>query len=149
MTYLGSAICSQRRRTIGAILIVARPATMMRSAGRGVARGMIPIRSRSNRLAYAAIISIAQQASPNVSGQIDEARPQLSAASTVVRIRPPPGIWSMIATASAMGAIWLRRGSGEAAGPAGAAAGVAEPGARVGAVFNVLTAPPPPGLPRG
>src|SRR5437016_11875197 len=121
---------------------------MMRSACRGVARGMIPIRSRSKQLAYAAIISIAQQASPNVSGQIDEARPQLSAASTVVRIRPPPGIWSIIATASAMGEIWLRRGSGEAAGPVGAA-GVAEPVAMVVEVFNVFTAPPPPGLPRG
>src|SRR5579859_7664959 len=114
MTYRGSGICSQRRRTIGAILSVARPATIIRSAWRGVARGITPIRSRSNRLAKAAIISIAQHASPKVSGHRDAARPQLSAPSTVVRMSPPPGRLSRIPTASAIGAIWLRLGSGAA-----------------------------------
>ena len=61
------------------------PATIIRSACRGVARkAPAPKRSRSKRLAPAAIISIAQQARPNVIGQMLDCRAQLIACSTVV-----------------------------------------------------------------
>src|SRR5207249_6469544 len=53
------------RLSIGAILIVTVPETIMRSEWRGDAHGTIPKRSTSNRDANVAIISIAQQASPN------------------------------------------------------------------------------------
>src|SRR5437867_7469808 len=65
------------RLSIGAILIVTVPETIMRSEWRGDAHGTIPKRSTSNRDANVAIISIAQQASPNVTGQIDDFRAQL------------------------------------------------------------------------
>ena len=108
ITYFGSGICSHRRRTIGAILIVARPATMMQSACRGVARGMMPIRSMSKRVAYACIISMAQQASPKVSGHTEAARPQFRTSSTLVRITPPPGSASMTSSTLSSGNTWLR-----------------------------------------
>ena len=61
------------------------PATIIRSACRGVARNApAPKRSMSKRLAPAAIISIAQQARPNVIGQMLDWRAQLIACSTVV-----------------------------------------------------------------
>ena len=67
-----------------AILWVTVPATIMQSDWRGVARGINPRRSQSKRLAPVAIISIAQQARPNVIGQIAESRAQLTTALTVV-----------------------------------------------------------------
>ncbi len=61
-----------------AILIVTVPATIMTSAWRGVARkAPAPKRSKSYRAAPVAIISMAQQASPNVIGHSDERRAQL------------------------------------------------------------------------
>lgn len=56
-------------------------------------RGKIPDpkRSRSNREAPAAIISIAQQASPNVMGHSEDFRAQLKTPSTVVVITPGGG----------------------------------------------------------
>src|SRR6185437_692659 len=61
----------------------------MRSACRGVARNApAPNRSRSKRDAPVAIISIAQQASPNVIGQSADFRAQLKTKSTVVVMMP-------------------------------------------------------------
>src|ERR1700681_3757192 len=67
MTYLGSGICSYRRRIDGAILSVTVPEMTMRSACLGLAgNGMTPRRMTSYRgLASAAPISIAQQARPH------------------------------------------------------------------------------------
>ena len=70
--------------------MVTVPETIMRSECRGDAHGTIPKRSTSNREAKVAIISIAQQASPNVTGQIDDLRAQLKIFSVdVVTIQPP------------------------------------------------------------
>ena len=69
IAHLGSSIWSQIRRITGAILIDTRPDRMIRSAWRGEARNASkPKRAMSTRAATIAIISIAQQASPNVSG---------------------------------------------------------------------------------
>ena len=57
------------RRMTGAILIETRPERMIRSAWRGEARNASkPKRAMSTRAATIDIISIAQQASPKVSG---------------------------------------------------------------------------------
>jgi hypothetical protein len=78
------------RSSIGAILIVTVPETIMRSECRGEAHGTMPRRSTSNRDAKVAIISIAQQAKPKVTGHTDDLRAQLKNASvTVVRTKPP------------------------------------------------------------
>src|SRR5262249_41218614 len=70
---------------IGAILSVTVPATMMRSDCRGLGRKIpAPKRSMSKREAPVAIISIAQQANPNVIGQRADLRAQLNTKSTVV-----------------------------------------------------------------
>src|SRR5919197_4847698 len=87
------------RLSIGAILMVTVPDTIMRSEWRGEAHGTIPKRSTSKRLANVAIISIAQHASPNVTGQIDDLRAQLKILSVEVVTIQPPGMWWM---ASAM-----------------------------------------------
>src|SRR6266446_490787 len=66
-----------RRRT-GAILRETRPETIITSACRGLARKTSePNRARSLRDAVAFIISIAQQAKPNVAGQSEDLRAQL------------------------------------------------------------------------
>src|SRR5438034_6572036 len=89
ITYCGSGICSYRRRTRLAIFIVTVPATIIRSACRGVARkAPAPKRSRSKRLAPTAIISMAQQARPKVMGQREFLRAQLMAKSRLVTMRP-------------------------------------------------------------
>src|SRR6266571_6269090 len=62
---------------MGAILVEQRPATIIRSACLGEARNTsAPKREMSKRSALADIISIAQQASPNETGQREELRPQ-------------------------------------------------------------------------
>src|SRR5919201_5319795 len=81
------------RLSIGAILMVTVPDTIMRSEWRGDAHGTIPNRSTSNRDAKVAIISIAQHASPKVTGQIDDLRAQLKILSVLVVTIHPPGIW--------------------------------------------------------
>src|SRR5213594_4126094 len=81
------------RLSIGAILIVTVPETIMRSEWRGDAHGTIPKRSTSNRDANVAIISMAQHASPNVTGQIDDFRAQLKILSVDVVTIQPPGMW--------------------------------------------------------
>src|SRR6185503_9285956 len=55
----------------------------------------MPKRSTSKREANVAIISIAQQARPNVTGQIDDLRAQLKTLSVDVVTIQPPGIWWM------------------------------------------------------
>src|SRR4051794_29093759 len=85
IAHLGSSIWSQMRRTTGAILIEMRPEMMIRSAWRGEARkASKPKRAMSMRALTAAIISIAQQARPNVAGMKAFARAQLAALSSVV-----------------------------------------------------------------
>src|SRR6266478_6582009 len=78
---------------------------MIRSETRGVARGAMPKRSRSARGPPVCIISIAQQARPNIMYQTDDFRVQLRKSSTLVvsaisgavlisdmaRSRRPPG----------------------------------------------------------
>src|SRR5213593_4974111 len=83
------------RLSIGAILMVTVPDTIMRSEWRGEAHGTIPKRSTSKRDAKVAIISIAQHASPNVTGQIDDLRAQLKILSVDVVTIQPPGMWWM------------------------------------------------------
>src|SRR5713101_5032960 len=85
MTNFGSGIWLYSRRTRLAILKLTVPATIIRSAWRGVARNApAPKRSRSNRLAPVAIISMAQHARPNVMGHMLDSRAQLIACSSVV-----------------------------------------------------------------
>src|SRR5215213_3863159 len=90
MTYFGSDIWSYRRRTAGAILVVTVPETIITSAWRGDGRKTsAPKRARSQRAVPTAIISIAQQASPKVSGQSAELRAQATNESTDVTIAWP------------------------------------------------------------
>ena len=68
--HFGSGICSHSRTSGPAILVVSVPATMSTSAWRGLARnGNMLKRSMSLTLVAADIISIAQQARPDSSGQ--------------------------------------------------------------------------------
>src|SRR5258706_9058442 len=83
------------RLSIGAILMVTVPETIMRSEWRGEAHGTMPKRSTSKREAKVAIISIAQQARPKVTGQMDELRAQLKIFSVEVVTIHPPGKWWM------------------------------------------------------
>uniref|UniRef100_T1JC09 FCP1 homology domain-containing protein n=1 Tax=Strigamia maritima TaxID=126957 RepID=T1JC09_STRMM len=66
-----------------AILLVSVPATIMQSACRGLALKTTPKRSMSYLGAAICIISTAQQANPNVSGQTEPFRPQFSKSSTL------------------------------------------------------------------
>src|SRR4030095_263024 len=81
------------RLSIGAILIVTVPDTIMRSEWRGEAHGTMPKRSTSKRDANVPIIAMAQQASPRVTGQIDDLRAQLKIFSVDVVTIQPPGMW--------------------------------------------------------
>src|ERR1700754_1998661 len=94
ITERGSGIWSNNCRTTGAIFWLTRPATIIRSACRGEARKTsMPKRARSCLGPPAAIISIAQQARPNVAGQSEDFRLQLTIFSTLVS-RMPLGIFS-------------------------------------------------------
>src|SRR3972149_4680183 len=88
------------RLIIGAIWMVPVPDTIMRSAWRGEAHVTIPNRSTSKREAKVAIISMAQHASPKVTGQIEDFRAQLKTFSTEVTMIQPPGIWWMASAIS-------------------------------------------------
>src|SRR3954470_16521946 len=79
------------RFSIGAILMVTVPDTIIRSECRGEAHGTMPRRSTSKRDANVAIISIAQQASPNDTGHTDDLRAQLKNPSATVVTAKPPG----------------------------------------------------------
>src|SRR5881409_3356510 len=73
------------RRSAGAILRDRRPATIIKSDCRGLPRNTsAPKRAMSYREQLIAIISIAQHASPNVTGQIDDRRAHCTIFSTVV-----------------------------------------------------------------
>src|SRR5260370_41012584 len=72
-------------RSPGALLTESPPATIIRSAWRGLARNTsAPNREISQREALADIISMAQQARPKLTGQSDELRPQSSTLLTWV-----------------------------------------------------------------
>src|SRR5215210_6602494 len=71
------------RLKTGAILRETRPDTIITSACRGLARNVsAPKRERSLRAETVFIISIAQQAKPNVAGQIEDFLAQLITASS-------------------------------------------------------------------
>src|SRR5437764_12185571 len=73
------------RRSAGAIFRERRPATIIRSDWRGLPRNTCaPKRAMSYREQLIAIISIAQHARPNVTGQMDERRAHCTIFSTVV-----------------------------------------------------------------
>src|SRR5437763_5506055 len=73
------------RRSTGAILRETRPETIITSAWRGLARKTSePKRARSLREEVAFIISIAQQARPNVAGHRLDLRAQLMSESSRV-----------------------------------------------------------------
>src|SRR6059058_840649 len=89
------------RLSIGAILIVTVPETIIRSECRGDAHGTMPRRSTSKRDANVAIISMAQQARPNDTGHTDDLRAQLKKPSaTVVTAKPPGKRWMPSVTCS-------------------------------------------------
>src|ERR1700694_6059927 len=89
------------RLSIGAILMVTVPETIVRSEWRGEAKGTIPRRSTSKGDANVAIISMAQQARPKVTGQTEDLRAQLKKASaTVVTMKPPGKLKMPSSTAS-------------------------------------------------
>src|SRR5574342_1066825 len=83
------------RLSIGAILMVTVPDTIMRSEWRGEAHGTMPSRSTSKRDAKVAIISMAQHASPKVTGHTEDFRAQLRKPSATVVRANPPGKWWM------------------------------------------------------
>src|SRR5205085_6228927 len=73
------------RLNTGAILRETRPETIITSACRGLARKTSePKRARSLRAEVAFIISMAQHASPNVAGQSEDLRAQLTSESSLV-----------------------------------------------------------------
>src|SRR6202011_2336540 len=77
------------RFSTGAIFSVTVPATIIRSLCRGLGRKTSdPKRAMSNRDVDEAIISIAQQANPNVIGHTADFRAQLKTKSTVVVMIP-------------------------------------------------------------
>src|SRR6188768_3356027 len=89
------------RSSIGAILIVTVPDTIIRSEWRGDAHGTMPRRSTSKRDANVAIISMAQQARPNETGQTEDLRAQLkNPSATVVTAKPPGNEWIPSVTCS-------------------------------------------------
>src|SRR5215469_18441159 len=89
ITHFGSGIWSYSCRITGAIFCDRRPATIIKSACLGDGRNTsAPNCATSNREAAIDIISIAQQASPNPSGQIELRRAQFTALSRVVKMIP-------------------------------------------------------------
>src|SRR6187455_2399338 len=73
------------RRSAGAIFRERRPATIIRSDCRGLPRNTsAPKRAMSYREQLIAIISMAQHASPKVTGQIDDRRAHCTIFSTLV-----------------------------------------------------------------
>src|SRR5437870_5574835 len=92
MTYFGSGIWSYSRLINGAIFTDTHPATIITSAWRGVALKIIPNRSRSYFGAAVAIISIAQQESPNVSDHMEYFLALWATRSNGAIIAASPGI---------------------------------------------------------
>src|SRR2546422_6594860 len=69
----------------------------------------MPKRSTSKREAKVAIISIAQHARPNVTGQIDDLRAQLKIFSVDVVTIQPPGMWWIASAIHHMPGGWIVR----------------------------------------
>src|SRR6056297_869221 len=89
MTHLGSGIWSYTRRITGAIFFDSRPATIITSAWRGLARNTsLPKRAMSLRAFVDCIISSAQQARPNVTGYRLWLRPQATSLPSVPNRMP-------------------------------------------------------------
>ena len=89
MTHLGSGICSYRRRITGAIFWDTRPAMIIKSLCLGDGRKTsAPNLAMSYLEPPIDIISIAQQASPNVMGHTEFFRTQLIAESSEARTTP-------------------------------------------------------------
>src|SRR6185369_12595636 len=89
MHHFGSGIWSHTRLMTGPIFSVGVPATIIKSDWRGLGRNTpAPKRSMSKRDAPVAIISMAQQASPNVIGHSADLRAQLKTKSTVDVMMP-------------------------------------------------------------
>src|SRR5271157_5721191 len=89
MTHFGSGICSYSSRITGAIFCDTRPAIIIRSDWRGDGRNTsAPNRAISKRDAPIDIISMAQQARPNVMGQMEFFRTQFTTLSSEARITP-------------------------------------------------------------
>ena len=85
MHHFGSGICSQMRSKTGIIFKEMRPETMRRSLWRGANFNTSePKREASYLDINAAIISMAQQATPNGMGHMLFDRAQLMAVSSVV-----------------------------------------------------------------
>src|ERR1700733_4541621 len=79
ITFFGWVIWLESRTPCGAIFLVTVPDTIIRSACRGDGRKTsAPKRAMSKRAVVEAIISMAQQARPNVSGQMADLRAQLN-----------------------------------------------------------------------
>src|SRR5689334_13700128 len=76
----------------GAIFTDTHPATIITSACRGVARKIIPKRSRSYFGAAVAIISMAQQESPNVRDHMEDFRAHWATRSSGAIMAAPPGM---------------------------------------------------------
>src|ERR1700744_4544552 len=94
ITHLGSGIWSQICRSTGAIFWLTRPATIIRSASRGVDPVFsMPNRAMSCRGPPVCIISMAQHARPNVAGHTERARAHPASLLTVVS-RTPRGSFS-------------------------------------------------------
>ena len=106
ITHFGSDIWSYNRRSGTAIFQVTVPATIIRSDWRGVARkASIPKREISNLDIAVAIISNAQQASPNCIGNSEDLRAQFSKVSTEVTMM----LRSLLSAASRVGVEYGRR----------------------------------------
>src|SRR5579859_3026608 len=83
----------------GAIFCERRPATIIRSAWRGEGRKTsAPKRATSKRAAAMDIISMAQHARPNPSGQMELLRAQFTALSSCVKMMPSS--WSRLPKSS-------------------------------------------------
>src|ERR1051326_7378509 len=99
ITHLGSGICWFKWRITGAILFDTRPAIIIRSDCRGDPRKTsAPNRAISKRDALIDIISMAQQASPKVIGQMEFLRAQFPALWRVVKIIPSEDEAAALAT---------------------------------------------------
>src|SRR5579883_2452602 len=98
IAHFGSGIWRYRWRMTGAIFCDTRPAMIIRSDWRGDPRKTsAPKRAISNRDALIDIISMAQHARPNVIGQMEFLRAQLTALSSVVKIMPSEAAASALA----------------------------------------------------
>ena len=90
ITHLGSGICSYSSRIGSAIFFTTVPATIITSDCRGDGHVTTPKRSKSWFAMYVDIISIAQHASPNVSGHSEFLR--ASASRSSIRAVTTPGV---------------------------------------------------------